>query len=173
MNKVKTAVLLAGIALMISHAASAQESGRLVVVPSYERGGPPAEEGAPAVRRDFRSLKKQMIAANIELTDDEAQAFWPIYDRYTSEMTPIMDRKFQLMEAYAENFTTLTDDDADAYIKGRTEAEEALLRVRLTYMPVFRKVLSAKSAALFIQIDWRLDLLLDLQLASRVPLIEL
>ena len=70
-------------------------------------------------RKDVRSLKKQIIAANIELSDAEAQQFWPIYDRCTAEMAKIVDKKFALLEQYAQNYNTLTDDEADAYIQGR------------------------------------------------------
>ena len=123
-------------------------------------------------RKDVRSLKKQIIAANLDLTDSEAQQFWPIYDRYTSEMTKIVDKKVALLQEYAQNHNTLTDDEADAYIHGRAAVEDAVLQLRLKYMPIFRKVLSGKTAALFTQMDWRIGLVMDLQLASQVPMIE-
>ena len=53
---------------------------------------------------------------------------------------------------------------------GGTRAEDMALRLK--YFPVFRKVLSGKSTALFFQMDWRLALVMDLQLASQTPLIE-
>jgi Spy/CpxP family protein refolding chaperone len=123
-------------------------------------------------RKDVRSLKKQIIAANLELTDGEAQQFWPIYDRYTSEMIKITDKKFALLEEYARNYNTMTDEDADAYIQGRAAIEDAIVQLRLKYMPIFRKVLSGRTAALFTQMDWRIGLVMDLQLASQVPMIE-
>ena len=123
-------------------------------------------------RKDVRSLKKQIIAANIELSDAEAQQFWPIYDRYTAEMAKIVDKKFALLEQYAQNYNTLTDDEADAYIQGRAAVEDAILQLRLKYLPIFRKVLSGRTAALFTQMEWRIGLVMDLQLASQVPMIE-
>jgi Spy/CpxP family protein refolding chaperone len=132
----------------------------------------PSDEDIKLFRKDLRSLKKQIIAANIDLTDTEAQQFWPIYDRYTAEMTKIVDRKFETIKEYAKNYNTINDQQADAYIKGRAEVEESILRLRMKYVPIFRKVLPGKTAALFIQMDWRLGLVMDLQLASQVPLIE-
>src|SRR5262249_5928052 len=101
-----------------------------------------------------------------------AKQFWPIYDRYTAEMVKIMDKKFELLGDYAKNYNTITDEQADAYIQGRAAVEESILQLRLKYMPVFRKVLSGRTAARFIQLDWRIGLVMDLQLASQVPLIE-
>jgi hypothetical protein len=92
--------------------------------------------------------------------------------RYTAEMTKIVDKKFEAIKEYAKNYNAITDEQADAYIKQRAAVEESVLRLRLKYMPMFRKVLSGKTAALFIQMDWRLGLVMDLQLASQVPMIE-
>jgi hypothetical protein len=87
-------------------------------------------------------------------------------------MSKIWDKKFEVLKEYASNYTSVTDEQADAYIRGRAAAEEALLQLRLKYVPIFRKVLTGKRAALFAQLDWRLSLIIELQLASQLPLIE-
>ena len=131
-----------------------------------------SDEDIKLFRKDVRSQKKQIIAANLDLTDAEAQQFWPIYDRYTAEMSKIWDKKFEVLKEYANNYASITDEQADTYIKGRAAAEEALLQLRLKYVPIFRKVLTGKRAALFAQLDWRLGLIIELQLNSQLPLIE-
>ena len=87
-------------------------------------------------------------------------------------MEKIEDSKFELLKKYARNYSTMTDEQADAYIKGRAAVEESILQLRLKYMPGFRKVLSGRTAALFTQMDFRLGSVVDLQLASQVPMIE-
>ena len=66
----------------------------------------------------------------------------------------------------------MTDAEAEKYIRGRASVDQAILEVRLKYFPLFRKVLSGKSTARFFQLDWRLGLIMDLQLASQTPVIE-
>ena len=149
--------MLCGIMLLAGSPASAQT---------------PSNEDVKLFRKDLRSLKKQIIASNIELTDEEAQQFWPIYDRYTAELTQIMDKKFELISDYLQNYDTLNDKEADEYIEGRAAVEESLLQLRLKYLPIFRKVLSGKTTALFFQLDWRIGLVTDLQLSSQVPTVE-
>jgi len=169
--RMTVAATLAGLALMTGRPAAAQDAAtQQATVVAPDQG--PFDEDVRLFRKDVRSLKKQIIAANIELTDTEAQQFWPIYDRYTAEMVSIMDKKFEVLEEYARNYNTITDEQADAYIQGRAAVEESVLQLRLKYLPIFRKVLSGKTAALFTQIDWRLGLVVDLQLASQVPMIE-
>lgn len=124
------------------------------------------------LRKDVRSLKKQVIAANLDLTDKEAEKFWPIYDQYTIELAKINDTKVALIKDYARNYTTMTDEQAEAYVRGRAAVEESVNRLRLKYFPVFHRVLSGKTAATFFQIEWRISLMIDLQLASQMPLIQ-
>ena len=132
----------------------------------------PTDGDIKLFRKDLRSLRKQIIAANLDLSDTQAEQFWPLFDRYTQELVAQQDRKYALLKEYAENYTTMTDQGAEKYVLGRADVDEAILQVRLKYFPLFRKVLSGKSSALFFQLDWRLGLIMDLQLASQTPLIE-
>jgi hypothetical protein len=132
----------------------------------------PTDEDIKLFRKDLRSTRKQIIAANMSLGDKEAEQFWPLFEQYTQELVAKQDRKYALIKEYAGNYTTMTDDQAEKYVLGRADVDEAILQVRLKYFPLFRKVLSGKSSALFFQLDWRLGLIMDLQLASQTPLIE-
>lgn len=169
MNKrMLVAITVTGFVMATGNVVSAQDSTPQPIAASSQS----APDDLKLLRQDVRSLKKQIIAANIELTDTEAQQFWPVYDQYTAEMTKIMDKKFEVIEEYATNYTTITNEQADAYIKGRATVEESVLRLRLKYIPLFRKVVSGRTAALFFQMDWRLSLVIDLQLSAQVPMIE-
>ena len=169
-KRVVIAVALAGLVLMTAERAPAQDLAPKPTAEATDQA--PSDDDISLFRKDVRSLRKQIIAANLDLTDTEAQQFWPIFDRYTAEMRKLFDRKFEVLKDYAANYDTITDEQADTYIQGRAAVEESILQLRLKYMPIFRKVLSGKTAALFTQIDWRLGLVIDLQLASQVPLIQ-
>jgi len=130
------------------------------------------DENIELLRKDVRSQKKQIIAGNLDLTDEQAQQFWPIYDRYTAEVKGIYDAKFALLKEYARIYATMSDKQAEGYIQGRAGIEESMMQLRLKYFTEFRKVLPAKTTALFFQMDWRLTQIVDLQLDSQIPLIE-
>jgi len=132
----------------------------------------PVDEDIKLFRKDLRSLRKQIIAANMGLSDKEAEQFWPVFERYTQELVAKQDEKYALLKQYAQDYTTMTDADAEKYIRGRASVDQDILQIRLKYFPLFRKVLSGKSTALFFQLDWRLGLIMDLQLASQTPVIE-
>jgi hypothetical protein len=107
----------------------------------------------------------------MDLTDAQAERFWPVYDQYTGELTKINDTKAALIQAYAQNYDTMTGDQAESYLRQRAAVEESIMQLRVKYIPMFRKVLSGRETALFFQIDWRLGLMIDLQLAQ-MPLIN-
>jgi Spy/CpxP family protein refolding chaperone len=159
MAKVKKLILATALAVTLVGArpASAQD---------------PVDEDIKLFRKDLRSMRKQIIAANMNLSDKEAEQFWPLFERYTQELVAKQDEKYALLKQYAQDYLTMTDTEAEKYIRGRASVDQAILQVRLKYFPLFQKVLSGKSTALFFQLDWRLGLIMDLQLASQTPLIE-
>jgi hypothetical protein len=112
----------------------------------------PTNEDIKLFRKDLRSMRKQVIAANMDLSDKEAEQFWPLFDRYTQELVAKQDIKYALLKEYAETYTTMTDEEAEKYVRGRADVDEGILQVRLKYFPLFRQVLSGKSAALFFRL---------------------
>jgi hypothetical protein len=133
--------------------------------------GVEVEKDLALLRRDIRAEKKQLIAANMVLTETEATKFWPVYDQYVAEMTKQNDEFFSVIKDYAANQKTLTDAQASSMIKRWVEIQIARDQTRQKYIPLFEKVIPGKKVALFFQIDRRLYALLDMQVSSEVPLI--
>jgi hypothetical protein len=79
--------------------------------------------------------------------------------------------KYALIKEYLQN-ENMTDEQADSLSKRWIDVDAAVVQLRLKYVPIFRKVLSAKSTAMFFQLDRRVQLMIDLQLASSIPLIQ-
>jgi hypothetical protein len=124
------------------------------------------------LRKDIRSKKKQLIAANVPLTDAEAQAFWPVYDQYTAELVQINNEKYTLLKDYANNYSTMTDAQADEWTNRLLKLDQSVAALRAKYYPNFRKVLPAKKAALYVQVERQAQMLIDVQLAMQIPLVQ-
>ncbi len=131
----------------------------------------PIDEDIKLIRKDLRSEKKQIVAANMNLTDAEAEQFWPVYDRYAADLAKINDQKAALINENRQTFDTMNGEQAESYVRKRGAVEESIMQLRLKYIPIFGRVLSGRQTALFFQIDWRLGLMIDLQLA-KMPLID-
>jgi len=72
------------------------------------------------LRKDIRSIKKQLIAANLTLTDGEATKFWPMYEQYSVELGKINDTRASLIKEYANGYGTLTDEPTALFAAGST-----------------------------------------------------
>src|SRR5260370_34217452 len=96
------------------------------------------------LKQDLKSQKKQIVAANMNFTDAEAEKFWPVYDRYAADLANIYDTKLALVEEYFENYKTMSGEEAENYIRRRAAVKESVMQLRLKYVPELRKVLSGR-----------------------------
>jgi len=140
--------------------------------PSNSSAQSSTDQDIDLLRKDIRSQKKQIIAANLQLTDTEAEKFWPLYDQYTAELVKINDAKYAAIKEDATNYSTLTDDKALSLSRQIIGVDQSVAQLRMKYVPLFGKVISGKKTALFFQLDRRLVMLIDLQLASQIPMVQ-
>ena len=124
------------------------------------------------LRANLRAQRKQIMAENMTLTADEATKFWPVFDQYRKEAIKPNDERWAVIKDYATNYSTMTDAQADDYMKRSTAVDQQLLALRMRYIPIFEKVISAKKTALWYQIDRHIDLLINLQLSAQIPMVD-
>jgi len=124
------------------------------------------------MRQDIRSERKKIVASNMPLTETEATKFWPLYDRYIGETIKVNDVRYGLIKEYAKSYDSMTDEQADSFIKRWLALDQDNTQLRLKFIPEFEKVISHKKTAMFFQIDRRIAMMIELQLASQVPLVK-
>ncbi len=171
MKKSLLAVLALSGAVMLGHGSAAGQNGGAQASAAQDSQGL-SDQDIAMLRKDIRSQKKQLIAANIPLTDAEAQKFWPVYDQYTAELVQINNDKYALIKEYAQNYGSMTDAQADDWAQRFLKLDANVAALRLRYWPNFRKVLPAKKAALYEQVEHRAQMLIEMQLASQIPLLQ-
>lgn len=124
------------------------------------------------LRKDLRSKRKQLIAANLQLTDAEATKFWPVYDQYVTELIAINDKKFGLIQEYADNWGKMTNEQSLLFIRQWLDADIATAQLRQKYVPIVSNVLDGKKSATFFQLDRRIAMMIELQVSSQMPLVQ-
>ena len=160
----------------------------LLIVGSWLLGGTAARAQTPAqkgsathvisnqdmdlLRKDLRSKRKQLIAANLKLTDTEATKFSPVYDQYIVELIAINDRKFSLIQEYADNWGKLTNEQSLLFTRNWLDMDIAIAQLRQKYVPMVAKVLEGRKTATFFQFDRRIAMMMDLQVSSQMPLVQ-
>ena len=162
MKKVVAAALLVGSMLLNAGVLCAEG-------PTVEAA---VEQEIKLLRQDLRTEKQKIVAANMQLTEAEALKFWPVYDAYTLETIKLNDTLQGLIKEYARNFETLTETQASSLTERALKVDEDAVKLRLKYVPLFNKAVSARKTARFMQIDRRLGLLINIQLASGLPLVQ-
>lgn len=163
--------LAVGLLLAVT-AAPAQTSAPVQTVKADETVAKITDMQIDLMRKDLREMRKQIVAANMTLTGDEAAKFWPVYDAYIQETIKVNDVRYGLVKEYAANYSTLTDAQATDYIRRWSSVDEAQVKLRLLWIGKFEEAVGPKKAAVFGQIDRRVSLMIELQLASQLPLIQ-
>jgi hypothetical protein len=130
------------------------------------------DQDVALLRKNLQAEAKNLVTKNMQLTDTEAAAFWPLYGQYVVEVRKVNDTRFGLMKQYADIYKTMTPDQADSMVHLLAEADQTIIELRLQYLPKFQQVLPGTKAALFMQLDRRLDYLFNVQMASQLPAIK-
>lgn len=167
MKNLMTLLVLAVFCILAGPTASAQ-----TLVPQESSSHGISNQDMNLLRQDLRAKRKQLIAANLKLTDAEAARFWPVYDQYIKELITINDKKFALIQQYAQNFGKMSDFDSLLFIRNWLDSDIEATQLRQKYVPMVSKVLDGKKTATFFQLDRRIAMMLELQVASQIPLVQ-
>ena len=123
-----------------------------------------------SLREQLRNDKRAVVTSVLDLTESEAQAFWPVYNAYQSDMVSHYDKVLKLLETYAKNYDNLTDDTATTLVKQLLGLERDHVAILTGYLPRFQKVLPPKKVAKLYQIENKARALVNYELARGIPL---
>lgn len=129
------------------------------------------ESDIQVLRSDLRAQKTQIVSDQLKLSDSEAKAFWPIYREYDVELSKLGDEKVAIIKEYAKDYDTITDAQIQDLAQRSFKLESKRIDLREKYFKKISKAVSPKTAARFMQVDSRLDLLMNLQLADSIPMV--
>lgn len=124
------------------------------------------------LRSDIKTQKVAILTEALQLTEEQSAAFWPLYREYDLELSKLGDRRIAQLRSYADNFANLTDEKAKQMASDYFKLEEDRLKLKKNYFKKMEKELGANTAARFTQIENQIELLIDVQLASQMPLIK-
>jgi len=124
------------------------------------------------LRQSIQADKKLLVAENMQLTEGEAKAFWPVYESYQNELFLLQSRSIKLIKDFAGAYDKMTDKDAKKFLDEYLTIEGLRLKVRQAYLPKFRKVLPEKKVARYYQIENKIHAVLSYELAKEIPLVK-
>ena len=124
------------------------------------------------LRSDVQATKNDIITHTMKFTDAESAAFWPVYRDYARDQQVIGDQRVNLIKDYAQNYDAMDNAKAKGLAQQLIEIDQKYAKLRADYWPKFEKAVGAKRAAKFYQVDNRITLMINLKLASEIPLIQ-
>jgi len=122
----------------------------------------------------LQSGRKEIIADELRLTEDEASAFWPVYEEYHSNIMVVRDRYAETLGNYIRTYRAgeITDDYAEKFLGKGLSFKRDLLKIQEKYLNQFKKALPIRKTVRFYQLENNMDANIDAQLADFVPLME-
>jgi hypothetical protein len=124
------------------------------------------------LRSDLRAQKVAIITEMMEFSEADDAKFWPVYREYETELAKINDDRMALIKEYAGAYASLTDAVADRLARGALDVEGRRHQLKLKYYDRFKAAVSAKTAAKFLQVENQILLILDLQIAASLPIVQ-
>lgn len=147
-----------------------------VVMTCLVSGAAAAQERAAdtmeLLREKARADKKLVVATALELTESEAETFWPVYNAYQRDMIAHYDRVWRLITDYAAASESMTDATATRLLGEFVALEADHVALLTRYVPRFQGALPARKVARFYQLENKLRALLNYDLARSIPLLK-
>ncbi len=132
------------------------------------------ESDMEILAQKIKADKKLVVAANMELTDDEAKGFWPVYEAYQTDLKGINQRMVRVITNYADAYNKgpVSDEAAKELINEAIAIEDAEVKLKRSYVPKLVKVIPGMKAARYIQIENKIRAIIKYELAAQIPLVE-
>jgi hypothetical protein len=106
------------------------------------------------------------------MTESEAVKFWAVYQKYSKKLQEISDEKFGMIHSYAQNWRSMSNDDALIFMRRWLEIDEKVTQLRSKYFLLPRDALPGKKAATFFQLDQRISMMINLEITFQLPLLH-
>jgi hypothetical protein len=138
---------------------------------SAQQGNAPADN-MQILREKVQADKKLLVATNMNLTEKEAKAFWPVYEKYQKELIALNERALKNIAEYAANADKMTDDIAKKVVKEYLAIENDRQKLRQSYLSKFAKALPYKKVMRYYQLENKIQAVVNYEAARRIPLVE-
>jgi hypothetical protein len=127
-------------------------------------------EDIELARTIAQTEKKVIVAKNMNLTDSESEAFWPVYNDYQADVRKINDRMIKLIRDYSRDFQALSDKQAEGMLKELLDIQNERVKLKKSYVKKFRKALTPTKLMRYYQVENKIEAIIYFDLAKNIPL---
>ena len=134
--------------------------------------GAKARQEIAISRRLINDQRNTALAFNMSFTQEEKEAFWPLYRKYRGAMSKVGDKRLDVIVDYVENYDAMTQKKARELLDRSFINDEQALKIKRTYAKKFRRILSDIKVTRLMQMESRMDAAVLLKFAEGIPLME-
>jgi len=124
------------------------------------------------LKKDIQTEAKKLVGENLEMTEDQENVFWPLYDEYVAELLELSNERLNVISSYMLDYYDLSDEKAEKLVNQAMDIEQKRLDLKRKYIAKMNEVLPAKLVGKYFQIDGYLQTLLTIQRQSTIPFIK-
>ncbi|HSE43022.1 MAG TPA: hypothetical protein VLH08_19840 [Acidobacteriota bacterium] len=121
-------------------------------------------------RANLRTQKREIIKKSLSLNSEQSRKFWPIYDKYEAELMKINDNRLALIADYVNQKDGLSSEKATELINNIMQIQAKRHELKRIYVKEIGTVLTAKQALRLLLLENQIDLQIEAQIASQIPL---
>ena len=130
-------------------------------------------EWSDLLKRNVQKESKKFIEKNLELTNQQAKLFWPIYDEYDAALLEVTNERLKNISDYMLNYKDLDNTKAESLLRKALELDQKKINIQTEYYNKLIAVLPPTLVGKFFQLDQYIELLIQLQRSEKIPLIQL
>ena len=135
-----------------------------------QEAGPNVRDQIELNRTIIEQKRQEILQKALELTTQQSEEFWPVYHDYENELAKIGDEKTRLLQAYARDYSNMSEKQADQLLNNWFSLRSKQLGIQKKYQGNFRKVLPGPKVIRVFQMETLMDAIVSANIQANLPL---
>ena len=131
-----------------------------------------ANDYMEVTRAALKTEKKAMIAEVMSLTQEESEPFWALYNEFQGKLYTVNTKYLKIINEFSENYENMGGEKANDLMKRMFAYDTEILKLKKVYYKKFQKVLSPEKTLMYFQAENKIDILIDFEMSSVIPLLD-
>jgi len=154
MRKAALAVALAAVAVALSNPVAAQQ----------------VRDETRLTYEVLTSEWTNLIGGALKLTDEEAEAFWPLYEEYGKAKGELWNKRIDVIKIFLRSYNEMTPETARLLLDQRFSIDKQMLELEMEWAKRFDDVLPPNKVTRLFQAENKLETAMQMEIVKDVPL---
>lgn len=119
----------------------------------------------------FKTEKKAMVQDYMELDEEQAKKFWPIYEEYEENRKALVEKRIAMLGKFADHHSKLSDAMAKEIAEEFFTLRNEDYKMQKKYFKKISKAIGAAKATYFIQLEEYIRTAINYELDDVIPFV--